>query len=222
MGFLSGALGSIASGALSYFSAKDANSEAKISANKQMGFQAEMSNTAHQRAMADLRAAGLNPILAARSPASTPGGAQYQPISAMTEGVNSAMNAYTTINQGQQTQAQTSLTKQQEDKVRQETIQVAKQHHLTDAQAQLTRDKLKEVAANIELIKANEGWREAITAIPDLVGDIVNSLRDLATISNQEGITSSLIQAVKAITRPGGRDRRDIEINNGKYGPLLD
>lgn len=67
---------SMAGNIMNYNSQRDANQANIEQADKQMQFQKMMSDTAHQREVADLQAAGLNPILAAGgNGSSTPSGA---------------------------------------------------------------------------------------------------------------------------------------------------
>lgn len=131
MGFLSKVIGSVApvsgiiGAGIDYFSAKQTQSKQKAAAREQMAFQERMSNTAYQRAMDDMRKAGLNPMLAyMKGGASTPGGAQANMVTPqiggrVTEGLKagSAMNLQRL--QAHNTEAQTQLVHQQTATARQ-------------------------------------------------------------------------------------------------------
>lgn len=109
-GMLSGNPALLAAGASSLGGVM-ANDETATSAQKQMDFQSQMSSTAHQREVADLKAAGLNPLLSVNSGASTPSGSSYTAQDTLTPGVNSALAAKRLSADLDQLRAQTEKTK---------------------------------------------------------------------------------------------------------------
>ena len=153
---VSSVLGSpLASAGLGLFGQYSANQANSAQAARQMDFQERMSNTSYQRAMADMRAAGLNPILAYRQGgASTPTGASAQMQNIVTPG----MQALNSAQAYKQSVAQTSNIKANTEKQIEEAQKAFVDSNVSEAQVHRTKaetDRIKAETRRIDEVTRN-------------------------------------------------------------------
>lgn len=157
MGSVLGLIGGLGSSLLSRNSAKSANDQNRLTALYQMQWQERMANTAHQREVDDLRAAGLNPILSVSKGgpgAATPQGAGYtaQPVY-RAEGQAALSNAM--VNSAK-TGAELELLFSEAAKNKAETIVADRTADEITARTPVHAANIQEIGSRISLNKVSE------------------------------------------------------------------
>ena len=107
-------IASLAGSALSFLGGERQNVASAEAAQRQMDFQEDMSNTAYQRQVEDLKKAGINPMLVSKlGGASTPAGAMPIVVNPYADAARSFSAMESARAAGQQAQTQENLSESQ-------------------------------------------------------------------------------------------------------------
>lgn len=213
------AIAGIGGGLLGMFGQNKANKMQMKMAQQQMDFQERMSSTAHQREVADLKAAGLNPILSGMggSGASSPGGAMPNIGNVMAPLSSSARDLGDKAFQSRVQDAQVDNMKLQNDLLKEQIAQV----HISNAQKGVLTPVYE---TGGDLVKKAKDWvdtfmedpRGALKDAPDIIQEALDA--GSAGNANKPSVHSARSLG------PVLDDKMDRSRSTGAYSPrdLLD
>lgn len=195
MAWISGAIaaaGSLIGGSM----ANDSRSD-EASSNRQ--FQMDMSDTAYRRAVADLKAAGINPMMVAKlGGASSPAGNMAQVEDIVTPAISSATAAYRTGTEVEKIRQDTELSRANVDVARSQQALNESQKAKVDSETAINAVMIPKIQADTEQSTSSASFMNAQTELSKRNAEKVYG--ELDHLALKMGLTEAEIGEVRART----------------------